>query len=158
MTTFSRTLESPFGCILCIDDDDDDAALLGSAAMAAHEGIRFVKCPGGKEALQLLTTSKSVPDVILLDLNMPLMNGFECLREIRKVEHLKNVAVIMLSTSASPRDEATALELGAAQFITKPNSYAEICSLMNQVVGDIRELRSQAFSPASSPRREQSSL
>jgi CheY-like chemotaxis protein len=136
MPTFYRTLEKPIGSILCVDDDDDDASLLEMAVSSRHSGIRFIKCPGGYEALELLTSSVSKPDVILLDLNMPLLNGFECLREIRRHASLKDIPVVVLSTSAHPGDVTRAIKLGAYKFLTKPSSYGEICQMMNEIVNE----------------------
>jgi CheY-like chemotaxis protein len=133
MTVFSRTTERPMGSILCVDDDDD-ASLLETAVNQLHPGITFIKCFGGNEALNLLKSSQSTPDLILLDVNMPLLNGFDCLKEIRKHARLKDIPVFMLSTSASQKDVAYALELGARKFITKPNTYRQICHLMSEIV------------------------
>jgi CheY-like chemotaxis protein len=136
MTTFLKTNKKPVGSILCVDDDDDDATLFESAVLTINKGINFLKCYGGREALDLLTGSDSTPDIILLDVNMPLLNGFECLREIRKHKALMHIPVIMLSTSASPIDVSTALKLGATKFLTKPNSYVQICKMMNEVIAE----------------------
>lgn len=124
------------GSILCVDDDDDDASLLEMAVSSMHSGISFIKCSGGYQALELLTSSTSRPDVILLDLNMPLLNGFDCLREIRRHPSLKDIPVFILSTSAHPADAMRALQLGAYKFLTKPGSYREICLMMNEIVAE----------------------
>lgn len=141
MTIFSRTISNPLGTILCIDDDDDDATLLEAAVQSYHQGIKFLKSYGATEALSLLNNSESVPDLILLDVNMPMMNGFECLKKLRQQPRLQNIPVIMLSTSASPRDVARAIKTGAQKFLTKPNSFTKICEMVNEIIDDIFALR-----------------
>jgi CheY-like chemotaxis protein len=134
MTTFSRNAGKTIGSILCVDDDDDDASLLEAAVNHLDHGISFIKCYDGRDALELLANSTSKPDLILLDVNMPLLNGFDCLREIRKTPGVKDIPVFMLSTSASPKDVATALEIGARKFLTKPNTYRQICEIMRDII------------------------
>jgi CheY-like chemotaxis protein len=67
---------------------------------------------------------------------MPLLNGFECLREIRRHASLKDIPVVVLSTSAHPGDVTRAIKLGAYKFLTKPSSYGEICKMMNEIVNE----------------------
>jgi CheY-like chemotaxis protein len=136
MTTISRTTHKQTGTILCIDDDDDDASLLEIAVNSYNEGIRFIKCYGGNEALELLKKSDLAPDLILLDVNMPLLNGFDCLIEIRKIPRCAEVPIFMLSTSASLRDVDRAYEIGARKFLTKPNSYSQIYTMISEIIGE----------------------
>lgn len=79
----------------------------------------------GEEALTMLTepasdTFSGKPDIILLDLNMPKMNGFEFLSLIRSNDQLKDIKIFILSTSEEREDKVTALNLGISGFITKP--------------------------------------
>jgi CheY-like chemotaxis protein len=71
------------------------------------------------EAFQYLHTRVETPDMIFLDLNMPLMNGFEFLLILKNDPSFSLVPVIIFSTSDNPEDQARAKELGALQFITK---------------------------------------
>ena len=141
MTTFSKAIGKTSATILCVDDDDDDASLLESAVHHCCSEIKFMKCYGGKEALDFLNSPMSSPDVILLDVNMPLLNGFDCLREIQKSPRLRNIPVFMISTSASPKDVSLAMELGARKFLTKPNSYSEICLMVGDIIEESLALK-----------------
>ena len=129
------------GTILCIDDDDDDATLLENAVENYHPGINFLKSYGGNEALDLLHRLESLPDLILLDVNMPLMNGFDCLKKLRERSRFENIPVFMISTSASPRDVSRALENGAQKFLTKPNSFGKISEMVNEIIDEIFVLK-----------------
>jgi len=107
-------------CFL-IDDDEDDQEIFTLALREADASIKCVTASDGVEALAKLADDKTfIPDYIFLDLNMPLMNGKECLREIRKQSHLKGVPVIIFSTSSEPHDIEETRKLGANDFITKP--------------------------------------
>jgi len=105
--------------ILLIDDDDDDQfiflAALEDAAPDSHCNISN----NALEAFQYLHTRTDTPDMIFLDLNMPLMNGFEFLLILKNDLRFSRIPVIIFSTSDNPEDQARAKELGALQFITK---------------------------------------
>lgn len=134
-------INKPLGTILCIDDDDDDASLLETAVENHHSGINFLKCFGGNDALDLLHNSATIPDLILLDVNMPLMNGFDCLKKIQEDPRLRQIPVFMISTSARPEDVTLALATGARKFLTKPNSYQKICEMVNEIIDNTFVLR-----------------
>ena len=105
--------------ILLIDDDDDDQFIfltaLEEVAPASHCDISN----NALEAFKYLDTRIEVPDMIFLDLNMPLMNGFEFLLMLKSDPRFTAVQVFIFSTSDSPEDQDRAKELGAIQFITK---------------------------------------
>jgi PleD family two-component response regulator len=141
MTTFCKAIGKTSATILCVDDDDDDASLMESAVLHCCSEIKFMKCFGGKEALDFLNSPVSSPDAILLDVNMPLVNGFDCLKEIQRNPRLRSIPVFMISTSASPKDVTLAMELGARKFLTKPNTYSEICAMVNFIIEEIFALK-----------------
>src|SRR5690348_12426970 len=93
----------PLTCLL-IDDDPDDREIFGIALEEVDKVCRYITTENGIEALELLEDSTSIPDFIFLDLNMPLMDGKECLREIKKIPHLNRVPVIIYSTSSYEKD------------------------------------------------------
>lgn len=93
-------------------------------AMAYQEGFgylghRVVVACDGEEAIAAL--KKEVPDILLLDIIMPNMNGFEVLKAIRKEPRLKDLPVIMLTNLSQSSDEAEARELGATDYLIKSN-------------------------------------
>jgi CheY-like chemotaxis protein len=113
-------------CFL-IDDDVDDQEIF-IMALDQLLDIRFhcTVASNGNEALQKLKRESVLPDYIFLDLNMPRMNGKECLKELKKNERLRNIPVIIYTTSSSRADMEDTLKLGAAGFITKPFSLKEL--------------------------------
>lgn len=114
--------------ILLVDDDNIfnflNTKLLRQAGIAdeIHAALN------GKEAIDLLNNyymgSRALPDVILLDLNMPVMDGFSFLEAFKKLNlpRKNNVSIIIVTSSDNPKDMAKAKQLGITQFLTKPLS------------------------------------
>jgi CheY-like chemotaxis protein len=126
---------SKLTCFL-VDDDLDDLEIFALAVEDLNGSIRCVTALDGVEAIEKLRSDESfVPDFIFLDLNMPRMNGKQCLLEIKKIARLLGTPVIIYSTSSNRRDIDETMQLGAAHFLTKPSSISiltkELSSLMN---------------------------
>ncbi len=88
----------------------------------------------GKEALKFLKLTKEFPDVILLDLNMPKMNGIEFLRILKEDEVLKYIPAIILSTSNNHKDILECYKIGIAGYIMKPLKYEDYTTKIKNVV------------------------
>lgn len=116
--------------ILLIDDDSDDAELFHEALEEIDPLVKLLRTADGCEALELLRTLDAHPDVIFLDINMPRMDGWECLTELKSSQDLKSIPVIMYSTSSHQREKERAIEMGASMFISKPDSYAQLISVL----------------------------
>jgi|SRR5579863_1696809 len=105
--------------ILLIDDDDDDQFIFLTALENVAPDCHCNISNNALEAFQYLYARAETPDMIFLDLNMPLMNGFEFLLILNGDPRFSLVPVIIFSTSNSPEDLERAKGLGALQFITK---------------------------------------
>src|SRR6266700_1516457 len=91
------------------------------------KSIRCLTASRGEEALNKLKAGlKQLPDYIFLDLNMPRMSGIECLAEIKKINILQHIPVIVYSTSSAQKDVEETKKLGADYFITKPPNFREL--------------------------------
>ncbi len=118
-----------------VDDDSDDQDLFIEAVNEVDSTIECVSASNCEEALDLLRNRKiSMPDVIFLDLNMPRLNGKQCLVELKREAHLRDIPVIIYSTSSEKRDIEETSRLGAAHFLTKPNKFEELCKALSFVV------------------------
>lgn len=108
--------------ILLIEDDELDVISVERSLKKLDIDYELYKAFNGKEALNMLTRSDGsiTPDVILLDLNMPKMNGREFLQIIRKNENLKNLKVFIITTSTEVFDRNTTEQLGVSGYIIKP--------------------------------------
>ena len=120
--------------VLIVDDNSADVDLLTLAFDAAAMSVDQRVARDGVEAKDVLRTTTRVPDMILLDLNMPRCDGFEVLRHLRATGN--TVPVVVLSTSSSLEDRQTALALGARAVLTKPAHFRDLVSL----VGDLPPL------------------
>ena len=116
-------------CLL-IDDDADDREIFSLALSEADPGIECVMAGSGFDALEKLKPEAFVPDFIFLDLNMPGMTGRECLKEIRRMDRLDNIPVIVYSTSSVNRDIQDTRKMGANDYISKPTSISELTAIL----------------------------
>jgi len=105
--------------ILLIDDDADDRLIFIDALDEIAAGIECATAKNGLEAIEYLKSAIAIPSLIFLDLNMPLMNGFQCLEKIKKDERLKHLPVVVYTTSDNPVDKKRSKESGAEMFFTK---------------------------------------
>src|SRR5688572_26972563 len=110
-----------FKNVLLIDDDDDDQEIFINAATSGSPNVECSGLVDAKLALDKLKNQEIFPDVIFLDLNMPVMNGKQFLSEIKKHSVLKKIPVIIFSTSSNIKTIAELKELGAHDFVTKPS-------------------------------------
>ena len=108
--------------LLIVDDDEDDKEMFIEVATEIDSSINCIKAANGLEALQLLKKEEFFPDFIFLDLNMPRMNGKQCLVHLKQNEKLRSIPVIIYTTSKMAEDIEEAKRLGAVHFITKPSS------------------------------------
>lgn len=120
---------------MIIDDDRDDRLFFKEGLTKMLCSVKCLGANGGIEALELLRKAEQLPHFIFLDLNMPHMDGRECLKELKRDQKLKNIPVIMYSTSFSEETIKELYELGASRFLNKP---ADINQLPSQVLEAIK--------------------
>lgn len=113
--------------ILLVEDDHLDVISVQRSLKKLDLEYELFTAYNGREALTLLTNPDRplIPDVILLDLNMPKMNGIEFLKAIRSNESFKHLEVFIMTTSAENTDRLTAEELGISGYIIKPLNYSD---------------------------------
>lgn len=112
--------------ILMVDDDLDDIMLVSDAFSRIETGIDFRSVKNGRELLDYLRRKEKRPDLILLDLNMPLMNGRETLREIKATTDFQYIPVVVFTTSADEKTISDCYCLGASAYIVKPAGFEEL--------------------------------
>jgi CheY-like chemotaxis protein len=123
--------------ILLVDDNEDDVLMARKAfaqlnfphkletALSAQGALDYLRCSGS------YTDRKPVlPDLLLLDINMPLMDGFALLKLLKADPCLKKIPVIMLTSSSAREDVSRSYECGAASYLTKPESFEGFKNLM----------------------------
>jgi two-component system, response regulator len=127
--------------ILLVENNNDDATLARLAFKRGSFSNNLIIVRDGAEALEYLfgtggyqdRDSACVPDIILLDLKMPRLNGFEVLRRIRADERTRTVPVIILSSSLEPQDLRKGYDLGANSYIRKPLDFNEFIEVVKNL-------------------------
>ena len=120
--------------ILLADDDEDDCFLFKYALEGLPPPIQLTTVRNGEALMELLHKSKQLPYVLFLDLNMPRKNGMECLTEIKNDATLRQLPVIIFSTSLSPEVVALIYAKGAHYYIRKPPDVAQLRKLIYQAL------------------------
>jgi len=117
------------------DDDQDDKELFINALQQIDEHFTYITASDGEEALKkLLDITFQLPEIIFLDLNMPKINGKQCLIKIKENKTLQDIPVIMYSTTADKKEMEEINQLGAAFFLQKPNRFDELCNALEKIV------------------------
>lgn len=124
--------------IMVADDDEDDRALVKYALSESISPNIVYFVENGEQLLDYLNhrgiysnPEKSIrPDFILLDLDMPKMNGREALKEIKEDAELRSIPIVIFSTSKAPKDINSTYRMGANSFITKPVTYEALVRVM----------------------------
>jgi two-component system, response regulator len=127
--------------VLVVEDDPVDQEMIVLAFKRASVDNRIVTMPNGEEALEYLMAGaefqwrriSDLPAVIILDLAMPKMNGFEFLRRVKAEPRISAIPVVVLTTSQFDRDLAQSYELGASSCLTKPGNFEQLVKLVAEV-------------------------
>ena len=121
--------------VLLADDDADDRELFTEVLDDSGIKVKLECAVDGKNLIEMLASpGAKLPHVIFLDLNMPNKSGKECLDFIRQSEKLKQVPVVIYSTSSSQKDIDDTFEKGANLYVTKPSSYNELLATIRRVL------------------------
>jgi CheY-like chemotaxis protein len=125
--------------LMIVDDDVDDRTLFVQSVKEIDETIECIVAKDGQEALKLLSQPLfELPNFIFLDLRMPRIGGKRCLIELKKDERLKNIPVVIYTTSREVKESQELKELGAVHFISKPGSPDEIYYVVSFVLDELR--------------------
>lgn len=122
---------------MLIDDDRDDRYFFQNALNRLSDHYAYCEAKHGAEALAQLRAAELLPDFIFLDINMPVMDGIRCLSEIKKDPKLKNIPVIIYTTSSNSKDMELTNKLGASWYLIKP---WDIINLHEKIVETIKKV------------------
>jgi CheY-like chemotaxis protein len=120
--------------ILLVDDDTDDQYFFVDALRETYPDVQCVIANNGLEAILQLKTIAPTPSIIFLDLNMPFMNGYECLEDLKKDDSFKNIPVIIYSTTNNSADYQRIKEMGAKAFLSKPADFDILKSKLAEIL------------------------
>lgn len=124
-------MNAPIRCLIA-EDDVDDQEIFSIAISELKGSYDCTYTLNGIETLERLKDNTLLPHYIFLDLNMPRMNGIQCLEEIKKQDHLLHIPVVIYSTSSGQSFIDDALRHGAVSFITKPSRISDLVTILNE--------------------------
>ncbi|GAB3227836.1 response regulator [Spirosoma arcticum] len=126
--------------IYMADDDADDRYFMRLSLQEVYPAVTIVEAEDGSDLLTMLDTWSREPapqpvHLILLDVNMPKMNGLEALMALKANPLLRHIPAVMISTSAEPAQMAMAYRSGASKYLKKPASYADLVQVAQSMSG-----------------------
>ena len=127
---------TPKNIVLYADDDADDLELVKDAFTRYANNVEIITVKDGSQAmsyLQQLSQDDPTPCLIILDINMPMLNGKDVLVKLRQLDRFENVPVVLFSTSSQPQDAQFARKYDAG-FITKPLDYGQMEYITEQFI------------------------
>jgi len=119
--------------LLLVDDDSDDRELFTEAFMKQNPGFAVEHASSGKAVLQFLANATELPVVLVLDYQMPDMNGPEVLQFLAASQRYKDVVKVMWSTSRRVKDMEDCKKLGASYYLVKPGDNQELDNMIRQM-------------------------
>lgn len=120
--------------LLLVDDDAIDRELFADAISLTGKGYKIEEAQNGEVALNYLHAANRLPDLIILDLNMPVKDGRETLMELKTHTRLRNIPVCIMSTSSAPFDIESAYTTGANLFLVKPLEFKKLTEMLGSLL------------------------
>lgn len=118
--------------ILHVDDDFEEREIFSEALLSIDSTIKFLGAYSASNAFSKL--QDSLPDIIFVDINMPLVNGFQFLENLKQSERFSLIPVFVYSTSRMEEDISTSLKLGAVKYIVKPNDFKTLKEILREIL------------------------
>jgi CheY-like chemotaxis protein len=120
--------------LLVVDDNIDDIEIVRIALESLRSDIEIVRAENGETALRILHNGGCCPDIVLLDLKLPGMNGFDVLRKIRSDDRLKDLPVFVTSSSVLDSDRYESIDAGATGYLPKSFDLDDFARDLNAVL------------------------
>lgn len=121
--------------IFLVDDDQEDRELFSEALTHVNQSVKLMEIPSGIKLIEILNNPVyPKPDIIFLDLNMPKLNGIDCLKRIKTSTKLQHLQVVMLSTYKHKEDIDEAYKYGANYYYVKPTRFDNFISLITRAL------------------------
>lgn len=121
--------------ILLVDDDADDQLFFMDAISAIDQSLHCDVVSNGLEAIKRLShVPPAHPSIIFLDLNMPKMNGYECLEQLKTSEGTKGIPVIIFTTTNNPKEAERTRKMGARDFLTKTSDFKKLKMQLGEIL------------------------
>ena len=127
---------SPKNIVFYADDDIDDLLIVSEAFLKHTASLKVIHASNGLDALHLLhkmAEQHNLPCLIILDINMPVMNGRETLKKIKAIDRYRNIPIVMFSTSINKTDQELAANMGA-DYVIKPMDFQQLEKLAAEFI------------------------
>lgn len=119
--------------VLLIEDNRGDVFLFQEAAKMFSDDMNITVASDGREATIIINKGSTIPDLVILDINLPFKNGIEILREMKNNDSYISVPVVMFTSSGDSMDREKALNLGAKAYVTKPIELEDYISTVSSI-------------------------
>lgn len=123
--------------IYSVDDDKDERFFIKEAFVGLINDSQLRFFSNGIQLIEALTKETVLPDIVFMDLNMPLMSGREALELIKKNPAWEGIPVVIFSTSSYDQDSVKCMQAGAMKYICKPASMMEYPAIFNAVIAEV---------------------
>jgi len=120
--------------ILLIEDDFEDAELFEDVLRENAPAYQLKVIPDGGAFFEYMTDNKALPDIIVLDFNLPKIHGRDILKGIKNNDLYKNIKIVILTTSSAIEDKEYSRKMGALDFFVKPNTIKELHSIVGSIL------------------------
>ncbi|MFS4418262.1 response regulator [Maribacter sp. 2307ULW6-5] len=128
-------MKKHFFRVMLVDDDEDDRFLFSEAFETLEVKSELQMCHNGQEFIDHLENNpEQLPEIVFLDLNMPIKNGLECLRYLKQHSKYNDIFVAIYSTSSAEKDMEDTLLAGANIYIQKPNNFQTLRSVIDRAM------------------------
>jgi len=128
--------------VFIVEDNDPDVFLVEEALRSQGVPAQIQRCQDGEEAIRVLSQidQANLPDIIIIDLNLPKVTGLDILKHVRSLKQLDGIPVLILTSSQSKTDRAQSMQLGANAYIAKPPTLPEFLSSVGSGIRALLEL------------------
>jgi len=120
--------------VMLADDDSDDTEMFFEAVEIAVPEMVYHSAVNGSALLEKIDALDNLPEIIFLDMNMPIMNGRQCLEVLKADTRYQKISVVMISTSSHKKDVDTCLEAGALCYLVKPSDFNILIKLVKEIL------------------------
>lgn len=125
--------------IAIVEDDQDDQEFISTSLYRNSTGCEVKTFSGGQSFFSFISAAERLPDLIITDLRMPLVSGFDVIRFVKNHPKTKDIKIVVLSTSSSDEDIKKAKNLGAQAYYVKPHSLKEYAQIADQIISNLNE-------------------
>jgi len=129
-------MKEPIKCLL-VDDDPDDQELFRYALQKVDLELKLYIADDGAYAIDQLQDENFTPAIIFVDLNMPRLNGIECIAEIKKIARLADIPIYIYSTAHDYQNNIDIQALGVKEYLEKPSNVLELVPTLKRVFGSL---------------------